>query len=49
MFIVRPFDVPRETFHQRAMEIAGPTGWFQALNPYSGGEPLFNFEESQFS
>ena len=48
MFIVRPFEMPRETFRQRAMEIAGPTGWFQALNPYSGGEPLFNFENANF-
>jgi hypothetical protein len=49
MFIGRPLDMPRETFRQKAEEIAGPTGWFQALNPYAGGEPLFNFEPHNFS
>jgi hypothetical protein len=49
MFIVRPFDMPRETFHALAREIAGPQGWFQALNPYEGGEPLFNLEDANFA
>ena len=48
MTIARPKNMSRERFHQLAFEIAGPNGWFQALNPFRGGEPLFNLEKVNF-
>jgi hypothetical protein len=41
MFFVRPDDMERNEFQKRVGEIAGPTGWFQALNPYAGNDPVF--------
>lgn len=48
MFFVRPDGVAREEFQRRVREIAGPTSWFQALNPYMGDDPVFNIEDVNF-
>jgi hypothetical protein len=48
MFFVRPDDMERNEFQRRVSEIAGPTGWFQALNPYTGNDPVFNIEDVNF-
>ena len=48
MFFVRPDDMERNEFQRRVREIAGPTGWFQALNPYTGNDPVFNIEDVNF-
>jgi len=48
MFFVRPVDMPRETFLTHVQEIAGPTGWFQSLNPYGADVPLFALEDVNF-
>ena len=47
--IARPEGMSRDRFRTLALEIAGPNGWFQKLNPYEGGgEPLFNLEDVNF-
>jgi hypothetical protein len=48
MFFVRPDDMERNEFQRRVSEIAGPTGWFQALNPYTGNDPVFNIDDVNF-
>ena len=48
MFFVRPDDMERNEFQRRVGEIAGPIGWFQALNPYTGNDPIFNIEDVNF-
>ena len=48
MFFVRPEGMERDQFQRRVREIAGPTGWFQALNPYAGNDPVFNIENVNF-
>jgi hypothetical protein len=48
MFFVRPAGMERDQFQRRVREIAGPTGWFQALNPYAGNDPVFNIENVNF-
>jgi hypothetical protein len=48
MFFVRPDGTERDAFHRRVNEIAGPNGWFQALNPYSANDPVFNIEDVNF-
>ena len=49
MCFVRPEGMSREDFRVRVHEIAGPTGWFQALNPYSNNDALFNIERVNYS
>ncbi len=44
MCFVRPDGMSRDDFRARVQEIAGPHGWFQALNPYSNNDALFNIE-----
>ena len=44
----RPDNMSREDFRARVQEIAGPNGWFQALNPYSGNDAFFNLEDVNF-
>ncbi len=39
----------RDDFRARVQEIAGPRGWFQALNPYSNDDPLFNIEAVNYA
>ncbi len=48
MFFVRPDGMERDEFYRRVKEIAGPKGWFQALNPYSANDPVFNIEDMNF-
>ena len=49
MCFVRPDGMSRDDFRARVEEIAGPNGWFQALNPYSNDDPLFNIEGVNYS
>ena len=49
MCFVRPEGMSREDFRARVHEIAGPNGWFQALNPYSNDDPLFNIEAVNYA
>ena len=49
MCFVRPDEMSREDFRARVEEIAGPGGWFQALNPYSNDDPLFNIEAVNYA
>ncbi len=49
MCFVRPDEMSREDFRARVEEIAGPHGWFQALNPYSNDDPLFNIEAVNYA
>ena len=42
-------DMSREEFRTRVQEIAGPNGWFQSLNPFSGDGAFFNFEDANYS
>jgi DNA polymerase III epsilon subunit-like protein len=48
MFFVRPDGMERGEFYRRVREIAGPNGWFQALNPYSADDPVFSIEDVNF-
>jgi hypothetical protein len=48
MAFVRPDDMSRDEFRARVQEMAGPKGWFQPLNPYSGNGALFNLEDANF-
>ncbi len=48
MFFVKPDGMEREEFQAKVGEIAGPEGWFQALNPYSGNDALFNIEDANY-
>ena len=45
----RPDDMNRRDFRARVQEIAGPNGWFQSLNPYSGEDAFFNLEDANYS
>jgi hypothetical protein len=45
MFFIRPNGMEREEFQQHVRDI---TGSFQALNPYTGGDPLFNLEDANY-
>ena len=45
----RPGGMSRDEFRARVQEIAGPQGWFQALNPYSNDDALFNIESVNFA
>lgn len=45
----RPDDMSREDFRARVHEIAGPTGWFQSLNPFSGDGAFFNIEDANYT
>jgi hypothetical protein len=45
----RPDGMSREEFQARVQEIAGPNGWFQPLNPYSGDGAFFNIEDANYS
>lgn len=38
----------RERFRELVAEIAGPTGWFQPLNPYQTPTTIFNHEKANF-
>ena len=49
MAFTPPADMSREDFRARAQEIAGPQGWFQALNPYLSAGSLFNIEDANFA
>ena len=39
----------QDDFRARVQEIAGPHGWFQALNPYSNNDALFNIEPVNYA
>ena len=39
----------REDFRARVQEIAGPNGWFQSLNPFSGDGAFFNIEDANYT
>jgi hypothetical protein len=45
MFFIRPDGMDREEFRQHVREIKGS---FQTLNPYTGGDPLFNLEDANY-
>ena len=45
MFFIRPDGMEPEEFQKHVLEI---TGSFQALNPYTGGDPLFNLEDTNY-
>jgi hypothetical protein len=45
----RPDGMGQDDFRARAQEIAGPRGWFQALNPYSNDDALFNIEPVNYA
>jgi hypothetical protein len=49
MAFVRPDGMGQEDFRVRVQEIAGPHGWFQALNPYSNNDALFNIEPVNYA
>jgi hypothetical protein len=49
MAFVRPVEMSRDDFRARVQEIAGPHGWFQALNPYSNNDALFNIEPVNYA
>ena len=49
MAFERPADMSLEKFQSRVQEIAGPAGWFQALNPYSSDGAFFNLEDVNYS
>jgi hypothetical protein len=49
MAFVRLEGTSRDDFRARAQEIAGPLGWFQALNPYSNNDALFNIERVNYA
>jgi hypothetical protein len=49
MAFTRAADMSREDFRAHVHEIAGPQGWFQALNPYSSAGSLFNVEDANFA
>ena len=49
MAFTRPVDMGQEDFRARVQEIAGPQGWFQALNPYFSDGALFNIEDANFA
>ena len=49
MCFVRPDGMSRDDFRARVHEIAGPRGWFQALNPYSNDDALFNIEAVNYA
>ena len=38
----------REDFQARVLEIAGPRGWFQPLNPYASDDALFAIEDVNY-
>ena len=46
---IRPDGMTRDEFRARVQEIAGPRGWFQALNPYSNNDALFNIEPVNYA
>ena len=49
MCFVRPDGMSRDDFRARVEEVAGPHGWFQALNPYSNNDSLFNIEPVNYA
>jgi hypothetical protein len=49
MAFVRPVGMDQDDFRARAQEIAGQHGWFQALNPYSNNDALFNIEPVNYA
>lgn len=49
MAFARPDEMSRADFRARVEEIAGPRGWFQALNPYSNDDALFNIEPVNYA
>ena len=49
MAFVRPDGMDQDDFRARVQEIAGPHGWFQALNPYSNNDALFNIEPVNYA
>jgi hypothetical protein len=49
MAFTSPPGMSRDDFRARALEIAGPQGWFQALNPYASAGSLFNIEDVNFA
>jgi hypothetical protein len=49
MAFARPDGMGRDDFRARVQEIAGPHGWFQALNPYSNNDALFNIEPVNYA
>jgi len=49
MWFDKPDKMDEQEFISKVKEIAGPTGWFQSLNPYSGNDPIFNLEDVNFS
>ncbi|HTZ68080.1 MAG TPA: hypothetical protein VMB83_11555, partial [Roseiarcus sp.] len=49
MAFVGPDGMGQDDFRARVEEIAGPLGWFQALNPYSNVDALFNIEPVNYA
>jgi hypothetical protein len=49
MAFVRPDGMDQDDFQARVQEIAGPLGWFQALNPYSSNDALFSIEPVNYA
>jgi hypothetical protein len=49
MAFIRPNGMGRGDFRAQVQEIAGPHGWFQALNPYCNNDSLFNIESVNFA
>jgi hypothetical protein len=49
MAFVRPDGMGQDDFRTRVQEIAGPRGWFQALNPYSNDDALFSIERVNYA
>lgn len=49
MFFIKPNEMAESEFISKVREIAGPGGWFQALNPYKGNDPIFNLEDVNFA
>ena len=46
---LKPDEMEEKQFISKVKEIAGPTGWFQALNPYKGNDPIFNLEDVNYA
>ena len=46
---IRSDGMTRAEFRAQVQEIAGPRGWFQALNPYSNNDALFNIEPVNYA
>jgi hypothetical protein len=44
----RPDHMSREDFQSQVQEIAGPNGWFQSLNPFSGDRAFFSLEDANY-